>query len=191
MMNIIYATCHLFGMSSACANPFLYGWFNENFRGEFKLLFAVPCRLLCPTARATSDDDERRLRHCNSSATACTSVVPDTMLLTLGQSKPRRRIATTIDTSTDEKKKRIKKNSTIELEHQSTSSVKEIIVMVDRQNVVGTQLISRSASSAQTEGQSNVDSNIYSPVARSDEIDDKTMVMHDPILSSSTLETHF
>ena len=186
MMNIIYATCHLFGMSSACANPFLYGWFNDNFRGEFKLIFAAPYRLFCP-ARATSDGDERRLRHCNSSATAFT-LVPDTML-TQGQIKPRR-IAKTIDTSIDEKKKRIKKNSAIELEQQSTATVKEIIVIIDRQNVVETQLISRSTSLAQTEGQSSIDRNTYSPVARSDEIDDKTMPML-PIFPSSTLETHF
>ena len=31
-MIIIYAVCHLFGMSSACSNLFLYGWFNGNFR---------------------------------------------------------------------------------------------------------------------------------------------------------------
>ncbi len=30
MMLIIYTACHLFGMPSACANPFLYGWFNSN-----------------------------------------------------------------------------------------------------------------------------------------------------------------
>ena len=31
----IYAVCHLVGMSSACVNPFLYGFMNENFQGEF------------------------------------------------------------------------------------------------------------------------------------------------------------
>jgi len=41
-MAIIYATCHLFGMSSACANPFLYGWFNDNFRTEFICIFMTP-----------------------------------------------------------------------------------------------------------------------------------------------------
>jgi len=39
---IIYATCHLIGMSSACANPFLYGWFNDNFRSEFVCIFMTP-----------------------------------------------------------------------------------------------------------------------------------------------------
>lgn len=35
---IIYAFCHLIAMCSACANPFLYGYLNENFRKEFKEL---------------------------------------------------------------------------------------------------------------------------------------------------------
>jgi len=43
---IIYATCHLIGMSSACANPFLYGWFNSNFRSEFICIFMTPSRLI-------------------------------------------------------------------------------------------------------------------------------------------------
>jgi len=43
-MTIIYATCHLIGMSSACANPFLYGWFNSNFRSEFVCIFMTPSR---------------------------------------------------------------------------------------------------------------------------------------------------
>lgn len=33
---LIYAFCHLIAMCSACANPFLYGYLNENFRKEFK-----------------------------------------------------------------------------------------------------------------------------------------------------------
>lgn len=32
---IIYAICHMMGMSSACSNPLLYGWLNDNFRKEF------------------------------------------------------------------------------------------------------------------------------------------------------------
>ncbi|XP_057373344.1 neuropeptide F receptor-like [Daphnia carinata] len=34
-MLICYAVCHMVGMSSACANPLLYGWLNDNFRKEF------------------------------------------------------------------------------------------------------------------------------------------------------------
>lgn len=31
-----YAVCHMIGMSSACSNPLLYGYLNDNFRKEFK-----------------------------------------------------------------------------------------------------------------------------------------------------------
>ncbi|XP_036234283.2 neuropeptide F receptor isoform X1 [Bactrocera oleae] len=37
-MLVIYACCHMFGMSSACTNPLLYGWLNDNFRKEFREL---------------------------------------------------------------------------------------------------------------------------------------------------------
>ncbi|XP_054747447.1 neuropeptide F receptor [Anastrepha obliqua] len=37
-MLVVYAFCHMLGMSSACTNPMLYGWLNENFRKEFKEL---------------------------------------------------------------------------------------------------------------------------------------------------------
>jgi len=115
---------------------------------------------------------------------------------TLGQNKLRRNatIQITIDTSIDEKNKMIKKDSTIELE-QSTSTVKEIVVMVDRQDGVETKLISSLISSASpVDGQRNVDSNIFCP-AQSDEIEDEIILMH-PILSSivgpssNILETH-
>ncbi|XP_018011130.1 neuropeptide F receptor-like, partial [Hyalella azteca] len=33
-MLMVYAICHLLGMSSACSNPVLYGWLNDNFRKE-------------------------------------------------------------------------------------------------------------------------------------------------------------
>ncbi|XP_055523454.1 neuropeptide F receptor [Wyeomyia smithii] len=33
-----YAVCHMMGMSSACSNPLLYGWLNDNFRKEFNEL---------------------------------------------------------------------------------------------------------------------------------------------------------
>ncbi|XP_059469619.1 neuropeptide F receptor [Neocloeon triangulifer] len=42
-MLIAYAICHMIGMSSACSNPLLYGWLNDNFRKEFKEILAVFC----------------------------------------------------------------------------------------------------------------------------------------------------
>ena len=32
----VYAVCHVLGMSSACANPVIYGFLNENFSKEFR-----------------------------------------------------------------------------------------------------------------------------------------------------------
>ncbi|XP_037944322.1 neuropeptide F receptor-like [Teleopsis dalmanni] len=37
-MLVTYAVCHMIGMSSACSNPLLYGWLNDNFRKEFQEL---------------------------------------------------------------------------------------------------------------------------------------------------------
>ena len=36
---IVYAVCHVMGMLSACANPVIYGYLNENFNREFKEIF--------------------------------------------------------------------------------------------------------------------------------------------------------
>lgn len=38
---IVFACCHMVGMSSACFNPLLYGWLNDNFQKEFKEIFAL------------------------------------------------------------------------------------------------------------------------------------------------------
>ncbi len=38
-MVAIYSICHTIGMSSACFNPFLYAFLNENFRKEFVAIF--------------------------------------------------------------------------------------------------------------------------------------------------------
>lgn len=37
---IFYAVCHMMGMSSACSNPLLYGWLNDNFKKEFREILA-------------------------------------------------------------------------------------------------------------------------------------------------------
>ncbi|XP_037077138.1 neuropeptide F receptor-like [Pollicipes pollicipes] len=48
-MRVVYAVCHMIGMSSACSNPILYGWLNDNFRKEFVdiLQRATPCLPPC------------------------------------------------------------------------------------------------------------------------------------------------
>ena len=38
---ISFAICHMIGMSSACSNPLLYGWLNENFKKEFVDIFST------------------------------------------------------------------------------------------------------------------------------------------------------
>ncbi|KAA0201782.1 hypothetical protein HAZT_HAZT006706 [Hyalella azteca] len=45
-MLMVYAICHLLGMSSACSNPVLYGWLNDNFRKEFNEFVVVGMKLL-------------------------------------------------------------------------------------------------------------------------------------------------
>lgn len=40
---ILFACCHLAGMSSACSNPLLYGFLNDNFRKEFKEILVKRC----------------------------------------------------------------------------------------------------------------------------------------------------
>ncbi|KAI1289132.1 Neuropeptide F receptor [Halotydeus destructor] len=37
---VVFALCHMVGMSSACSNPLLYGWLNDTFRKEFTELFS-------------------------------------------------------------------------------------------------------------------------------------------------------
>ena len=37
---IFYAVCHVTSMLSACANPVIYGYLNENFNREFKDIFS-------------------------------------------------------------------------------------------------------------------------------------------------------
>ncbi|XP_055848163.1 neuropeptide F receptor isoform X2 [Episyrphus balteatus] len=60
-----YAFCHMIGMSSACSNPLLYGWLNDNFRKEFQELL---CRYKEPTNVAlngTTGHTRRRQKHVN------------------------------------------------------------------------------------------------------------------------------
>lgn len=64
-MRIVYAVCHMMGMSSACSNPILYGWLNENFRKEFVEIFhcVTPC-LARARRRAEQEEDRRERTHC-------------------------------------------------------------------------------------------------------------------------------
>ena len=48
---ILYAVCHMTGMLSACANPVIYGYLNENFNREFKEIFGGVKRACCCCCR--------------------------------------------------------------------------------------------------------------------------------------------
>lgn len=45
---IVFAICHMFAMSSACSNPILYGWLNNNFNSEFRELFQIASNWCLP-----------------------------------------------------------------------------------------------------------------------------------------------
>jgi len=51
----IYALCHLAGMSSACINPVLYGWLNQNLRADLVRLFP---RLVRSVNNKTSSNNQ-------------------------------------------------------------------------------------------------------------------------------------
>lgn len=48
---LVFPICHLLVLSSACTNPVLYGWLNENFRKEFLRVFN------CVLARGSNDSN--------------------------------------------------------------------------------------------------------------------------------------
>ena len=57
-INLVFIVCHILVLSSACTNPVLYGWLNDNFRKEFlKVLHCTCCNWFkkgfccCPRSR--------------------------------------------------------------------------------------------------------------------------------------------
>lgn len=40
---LVFPICHLLVLSSACTNPVMYGWLNDNFRREFEKVLCWPC----------------------------------------------------------------------------------------------------------------------------------------------------
>ncbi|XP_069178257.1 neuropeptide F receptor-like [Procambarus clarkii] len=59
---VVYAVCHMMGMSSACSNPLVYGWLNDNFRKEFLEIFSVvlPCWSTTPASRGRPGQKRQR-----------------------------------------------------------------------------------------------------------------------------------
>ena len=62
--SLVFALCHMIGMSSACINPLLYGWLNDNFQKEFKELFSILFNKLCSICR--SKVKHLRKNNCNN-----------------------------------------------------------------------------------------------------------------------------
>ena len=90
-MLIIYAVCHLFGMSSACANPFLYGWFNGNFRSEFVKILGAPLKFCFPS------DIDKVGGSFSSVANRSSTASPDIAMNTVRVVERRHQQSTTID----------------------------------------------------------------------------------------------
>lgn len=59
-MRVFYAICHMMGMSSACSNPVLYGWLNDNFFKEFR-------DMMCSTVSQPTDKRNSQLLNRNPS----------------------------------------------------------------------------------------------------------------------------
>uniref|UniRef100_T1IW42 G-protein coupled receptors family 1 profile domain-containing protein n=1 Tax=Strigamia maritima TaxID=126957 RepID=T1IW42_STRMM len=60
---IVFACCHMIGMSSACSNPLLYGWLNDNFRKEFTEVFrtlAITLSACCRRRASVPSKTNRR-----------------------------------------------------------------------------------------------------------------------------------
>ena len=61
---LVFPICHLLVLSSACTNPVLYGWLNENFRREFINVLCSPCckniRVICRCCSRSRDPQERQ-----------------------------------------------------------------------------------------------------------------------------------
>lgn len=55
---VLYAVCHMVAMTSACLNPVFYGYFNDNFRKEFKEQFAY--LMICKQNVAEQEDIEEK-----------------------------------------------------------------------------------------------------------------------------------
>ncbi|KAK3596242.1 hypothetical protein CHS0354_028413 [Potamilus streckersoni] len=65
-IRLAYVICHLFVLSSACTNPVLYGWLNENFRTEFLKILRCTC----------FSDLKINVRFCNDRSQARTNTIP-------------------------------------------------------------------------------------------------------------------
>lgn len=74
-MVVAYAICHMMGMSSACSNPVLYGWLNENFFKEFR-------DMMCSTVSQPAEKRNSQLLHRNPSPKSNKAIVLNQEMVT-------------------------------------------------------------------------------------------------------------
>lgn len=66
IFTLIQSFCLFCVLLSACINPVLYGWLNENFHREFKLVCS-PCRAsMCPCLESRTNDERARTMNENT-----------------------------------------------------------------------------------------------------------------------------
>ena len=67
---LIIPICHLLVLTSACINPVLYGWLNENFRKEFMLVLSCcQCQSRDAATAAGGNNTSRRQARCHANVT--------------------------------------------------------------------------------------------------------------------------
>ena len=100
-MLITYAVCHMTGMSSACANPLLYGWLNDNFRKEFREIWASFCatvsyqKLRCIQRRPNETNEPHRTVELNLNTVNSTATKQLKVELTAQAQSPSQRLSPT------------------------------------------------------------------------------------------------
>uniref|UniRef100_A0A336MCS0 CSON013600 protein n=1 Tax=Culicoides sonorensis TaxID=179676 RepID=A0A336MCS0_CULSO len=72
---IFYAFCHMVAMSSACFNPLLYGYFNDNFRKGFKeqLKCTLIRQICCTHFEEIENKENRNISHLKTQKTLTTN----------------------------------------------------------------------------------------------------------------------
>ena len=96
--NLVFPICHLLVLSSACMNPVLYGWLNDNFRKEFMNVLCCSCchriRKCCSRCRGNPSGNGNmqnremtsiRYQKANNGITAETTIEPTAIELKVSQ----------------------------------------------------------------------------------------------------------
>uniref|UniRef100_A0A1I8HWB3 Innexin n=1 Tax=Macrostomum lignano TaxID=282301 RepID=A0A1I8HWB3_9PLAT len=76
--NILELFVRLFALGSACVNPYLYGWLNEEIRASLKACLPRRCRSLLNSGGGRTDPDEERLKTLGEQSTSKCQQIPMT-----------------------------------------------------------------------------------------------------------------